>query len=102
MLLDGVLSRQEPKPPCDERTVRRWLKTAPTEIAQAIGVVTSQVLRSQALSRQEQAFLRGTIRGYLGLARLRAIALGHGFSSPASCLVGWANQMRYPRHPLVC
>jgi len=81
MLLDGVLSRREPKPPCDERTVRRWLKTAPP---------------------QEQAFLRGTIRGYLGLDRLRAIARGHGVCSPASCLVGWGNQMRYPTHPLVC
>jgi len=102
MLLDGVLSRREPKPPCDERTVRRWLKTAPPEIAQAIGVVTSQVLRALALSRQEQAFLRGTMRGYLGLDRLRAIARGHGVCSPASCLVGWGNQMRYPTHPLVC
>jgi len=97
-----VLSRQELKPPCDERTVRRWRNASTTEVAQAIGAVTSRVLRAQALMSQEPTFLQGTIHGYLGLQRLRELAQRAGVSPLASCLVGWANQMRYPRHPLIC
>lgn len=76
--------------------MRRWQRQLGAVVAQAIDTLTQRVLRSQAVSRQEQAFLRGTIRGYGGLRQLREIALRHGLAPPACCLLGWAHQIRYP------
>lgn len=98
-LHDGVLSGREPRPPCDARTVRRWQRAVGVGIAKAISTITQQVLRNLNVSRQEQAFLSGKIRGYNGLQRLKEIALHHGLSPPFSCLLGWAYQICYPAQP---
>jgi hypothetical protein len=65
-LLDGVLSGREPCPPCDERTVRRWLCAVKAVMAQAISTITQQVLRNLKVSRQKQSFQSGKIRRYWG------------------------------------
>ena len=93
---EAVVAGSEPAPPCDERTARRWVGAFDTAVKTAIHHLTTRVLNSQGLSRQEQAFLRGTIRGYDGLRQVRPIAARQGMASPASCLFGWVNQVTYP------
>ena len=95
-LLDGVLSGREPCPPCDERTVRRWLCAIKAVIANAISTITQHVLRDLNVSRQKQAFLNGTICGYNGLRMLKEMVFPNDLSPPFSCLLGWAYQICYP------
>jgi hypothetical protein len=94
-----VLSGQEPQPPCDPRTLHRQQAAAAQVIGEALDTVTHAVLNGQYVSRQEQAFLSGTLRGYAGLRRVRAIAARHGRASPASSLLGWAYQLAFPLQP---
>jgi len=99
-LHEGVLSGQAPRPPCDARTVRRWQHTVGRVIGEAIATLTRQVLRAQTVSRQEQAFLSGTLRGYAALRTVRQIAARHGHDPPASGLLGWAYQLNFPAQPV--
>ena len=95
---EAMVASEEAAPPCDERTARRWRGAFDTAVKTAIHHVTNRILTSQGLSRQEQAFLRGTIRGYGGLRQVRAIAERHRQGPPAaSCLLGWFTQMLYPQ-----
>jgi hypothetical protein len=94
-----VLSGQAPQPPCDPRTVRRQQAASAGVVGGALATVPRQVLHPQHLSRQEQAFLSGTLRGYAGLRRVRAIAQRHGLAPPASSLLGWAYQLAFPLQP---
>lgn len=96
---EAVITGTEPAPPCEARTARRWVAAFRARVTAAIAQVTARVLGPLPVSRQEQAFLRGTIRGYGGLRQLREIAARHGPDPPASGLLGWANQWRYPAQP---
>lgn len=82
--------------PCDARTVQRWRYATGAVLATAIAGITSRVQRQRSVSRQEQAFLKGTPRGYAGLRAVVRIAERHTIPNPSSCLLGWAYQLHYP------
>jgi hypothetical protein len=65
-------------------------------IATAIAVLTHRVQVARHVSRQEQAFLKGTPRGYAGLRAVVRIVERHMIPNPSSCLLGWAYQLRAP------
>jgi len=90
---EAVVAGAESAPPCDARTARRWVAAFRTRVTAAIAHMTAQVLAALAVSRQEQAFLRGAPHGADGLRHVRQIAERHALGpGTASCLLGWVNQ----------
>lgn len=94
------MNGQAPTPPCDPRTISRWRHATGPVITQAIDALTHRVLRPLGVSRQEQAFLSGTLRGYAALRTVQQIAARHGHDPPASGLLGWAYQLTFPAQPV--
>ena len=96
---EAVVTGAESAPPCDARTARRWVAAFRARVTAAIAQVTARVLAALAVSRQEQAFLRGTPRGADGLRHVQQIAARHALGpGAASCLLGWVNQLLSPQH----
>lgn len=94
---EAVVTGAESAPPCDDRTARRWVAAFRARVTAAIAQVTALVLAALAVSRQEQAFLRGAPRGADGLRHVQQIAARHALGPPtASCLLGWVNQVISP------
>ena len=98
---EAVVTGTDYAPPCERRTARRWIVTFRARVTDAIAQVTATVLAALAVSRQEQAFLRGTPRGADGLRQVRQIAARHALGPlTASCLLGWVNQTLYAARQL--
>jgi len=97
---EAVVTGRDAAPPCEARTARRWVAAFRGRVTAAIAHVTARVLAALAVSRQEQAFLRGAPRGADGLRQVQQIAARHGVGPPsASGLLGWTNQVLAPQCP---
>ena len=79
--------------------MQRWRHATGPVIATALAVLTHRVQVARPVSRQEQAFLQGTPRGYAGLRAVVRIAERHTIPNPSTCLLGWAYQLHYPTTP---
>lgn len=89
---EAVVAAQDPAPPCDARTTRRWVGAFRAGLTAAIAQVTAAVLRGVPVGQQVTDFLQGTAPTYAALQRLRAVGACHLPACPASSLLGWINQ----------
>ena len=99
---EAVVSGAEPLPACGAQTVTRWTRAFRQALPLAIHHVTSWMLTVVLpLSRPDQRFLTGTIRGLAGLRQARQLAVPYGFDGPASSVFGWVNQHCPPTQAFV-
>jgi len=90
---EAVVTGEDPAPPCDARTARRWQDAFATALPRALHAVTSWLLtEARPLRRQEPRLLTGALRGVSGLRQLRDWAQQHGRAPAASGLFGWCNR----------
>jgi hypothetical protein len=89
---EAVVAAQDPAPPCDARTARRWFSAFRSGLTAAIAQITAAVLTGLPLGQQVEAFLHGTAPTYAALHRLREVGGRHLPACSASSLLGWINQ----------
>jgi hypothetical protein len=90
---EAVVTGEDPAPPCDARTARRWQVAFASALPLATHAVTAWLLtEARPLSRQEPRLLTGACRGVPGLRQLRDWAQQQGRAPAASGLFGWLNR----------
>jgi len=92
-LREAVLIGTETAPPCDERTVRRWVRVFQAVIMSVAIRLKANLLAKLAGQRQHASNLPTCPHphSYAELRWLQESYRQHGHAPPASGLFGWAN-----------
>ena len=94
-LREAVLAGTESAPPCDERTVRRWVRVFQAVIVSVAVRLTTNLRAELASHRQDAAVLPTCTHphSYAELHWLRESYRQFGHAPPATGLFGWANTL---------